>query len=525
MSYNSSVYNESYYETHCGDDYLRDNVWANVFARHADRIIKELNPKTVLDVGCAVGYLVEGLRDRGVEAEGIDVSEYALSVVRDDIKQYCSIQSATEPITKKYDLITCIEVMEHLAPEDFFVAIDNMCSATDMILFSSTPFDFNEESHYSVNEPSYWVERFAYNGFYHDVSYDPSYIAVQAMLFRRENKTQIDLIRGYESRLFALWRENCMLRDKVNISNARIGDLDRGNIEHAREIEEYKNELNNTKNEKDILTHKYEIELNNAKNEVVILTQQYENQLESEIRELKSKHDIELSAQATKFHMLINSEYQKRDEVQNKNECLGKRIRFLEKELFSAIRERDRLFHDNSKLITQNSNFESEKSQLTDGYENRISEITRKAELETDALKSELCGLREELARIKEFREDIYYKIAHKAFCHKKAKELRKIEPKKLMRKPSLYWSPVFNAEEYAKINPDITAEYGSKEKELLKHFIYHGMKEGRVASSEFDVMVYKEKNPDLSERFGEDYRLYYLHFIRLGVNESRICR
>ncbi len=34
--------------------------------------------RTVLDVGCATGYLVEVLRERGIDAEGCDVSQFAV---------------------------------------------------------------------------------------------------------------------------------------------------------------------------------------------------------------------------------------------------------------------------------------------------------------------------------------------------------------------------------------------------------------------------------------------------------------
>ena len=46
---------------------------ANFFDWIAERITRDINPKTVLDAGCAMGFLVEGLRARGVEAWGVDV--------------------------------------------------------------------------------------------------------------------------------------------------------------------------------------------------------------------------------------------------------------------------------------------------------------------------------------------------------------------------------------------------------------------------------------------------------------------
>lgn len=51
-----------------------------------------LNPNyKVLEIGCAKGYVVEALRDEGIDAWGIDVSDYAISCAREDIKPYLRV--------------------------------------------------------------------------------------------------------------------------------------------------------------------------------------------------------------------------------------------------------------------------------------------------------------------------------------------------------------------------------------------------------------------------------------------------
>lgn len=222
MDSNSFKYDETYYKSHCGNDYERNNGWEEIFAVYASHIVKELAPKTSLDVGCASGYMVESLRDRGVDAEGADISDYALSCVREDIKPYCFKHSATEPFEKKYDLVTCIEVLEHLSRNDISLAVENLCNTSDVVLFSSTPFDYDEESHISVHPVEFWAELFAYNGFYHDVQYDCSYLSVQAMLFRKNKKNEIDLIRDYERLLFQKHQENVAVRHKLVLSNENV---------------------------------------------------------------------------------------------------------------------------------------------------------------------------------------------------------------------------------------------------------------------------------------------------------------
>src|SRR3954471_23602195 len=105
------AYDAFYYANYCGDrPYDRDEKWLRFFASIADALVAGIAPRTVLDAGSAMGFLVEALRDRGVEADGVDVSEYAVGQVRADVRPFCRVGSVTEPFARRYDLIVCIEV-------------------------------------------------------------------------------------------------------------------------------------------------------------------------------------------------------------------------------------------------------------------------------------------------------------------------------------------------------------------------------------------------------------------------------
>lgn len=194
-------YNEGYYKNY-DTDYSNRAVWEVSFSRIADQLIRDFNPRTVLDAGCAWGYLVEALRDRGVQAYGIDISEYAISKVREDIKPYCAVGSLSEPLPNslpaKYDLVISIEVLEHLSAEDGDLAIKNLCALTDNIIISSTPDDFSDPTHINVQQPPYWIERFAKQGFYRSLFYDANYISNWAMRFEKIQTDITDLVFGYE---------------------------------------------------------------------------------------------------------------------------------------------------------------------------------------------------------------------------------------------------------------------------------------------------------------------------------------
>ncbi len=208
----AELFDARYYATGCGRKYERDEEWLAFFGGIADRIIADIGPQTVLDAGCALGFLVEGLRDRGVEAFGRDVSAFAIENVHPSIRPYCEMGSIAEPFSRRYDLIVSIEVLEHMPVEDARAAIVNMCRFTDDVLFSSTPFDYKEVTHFNVQPPEYWAELFAQQGFYRDVDFDASFITEWAVRFRRRQDPLHRIIRDYERGYWLLRKENRDLR-------------------------------------------------------------------------------------------------------------------------------------------------------------------------------------------------------------------------------------------------------------------------------------------------------------------------
>jgi len=211
-----------YYSHDCGIPYKRTEHWLNFFDKIAERIINDINPKSVLDAGCAWGFLVEALRNRGVDAYGIDISDYAISNVDRSIKDYCKVGSIAEPFERKYDLIVSIEVLEHMKSNDAIKAIENFCNSSDRVLFSSTPFDYKEVTHVNVHVPEYWSREFARNGFLRDLNFDASFITSWSSLFSNYHKSIPNLVFDYENKFWALNKENIDLRQHVLEQISRI---------------------------------------------------------------------------------------------------------------------------------------------------------------------------------------------------------------------------------------------------------------------------------------------------------------
>ncbi len=249
----SKLFDAYYFAHDCGRPYQRDESWLQFFDSIAERIVNDICPRTVLDAGCAMGFLVEMLRKRGVEAYGIDISEYAIENVHEDIRPFCRVASVVEPLDQDYDLIVCIEVLEHLTAREAEKAISQFCKHGRSVLFSSTPYDYKEITHVNVQPTEYWVELFARHDFFRNVDYDATHITPWTILFRQSQDTFPHIIRSYERRLWELLKSNTDLRslsleirnqlvDKENELSqltAQLHDL-RDSLDHVQKNEEEK---------------------------------------------------------------------------------------------------------------------------------------------------------------------------------------------------------------------------------------------------------------------------------------------
>ena len=223
----AALFDEHYFRHSCGPAYERSAHWLNFFDGIGEHIVRRMGPRTVLDAGCAMGFLVEALRDRGVEAFGLDISEYALQRVRDDLKPYCWLGSVLDPLPRRYDLIVCIEVLEHLPQTDSERALENLCRYCDDMLFSSTPEDYREATHFNVQPPEYWAEQFALQGFVHDVEFDGSFITPWATRFRRSQEPHHRVVRNYE-------RWHWLQRRQTQELRQAVGEMQKGLAEGER---------------------------------------------------------------------------------------------------------------------------------------------------------------------------------------------------------------------------------------------------------------------------------------------------
>ena len=84
--------------------------------------ILNLAEKSVLDIGCGGGILAEGLTHHGAHVTAIDMAEASLSVAKlhqyesnlDIDYRFCSAEDLAVEKPGSYDVITCLEMLEHV---------------------------------------------------------------------------------------------------------------------------------------------------------------------------------------------------------------------------------------------------------------------------------------------------------------------------------------------------------------------------------------------------------------------------
>ena len=123
--------------------------------RHEMRIIMDLISSlefsSVLDVGCGVGELLNELSmiNPNINISGLDISELSIKTCKERFRseQFWVKDCSQECLDKRFDLITCIDVIEHIEDDQSF--LDNLAKMTGKNLILVTL-----EGRMRRNEPS-----------------------------------------------------------------------------------------------------------------------------------------------------------------------------------------------------------------------------------------------------------------------------------------------------------------------------------------------------------------------------------
>ena len=156
----ANVYDEYFYREQ------RDR--SKLSARVVVPIIHELaSPRSVLDVGCGVGtwagvWLESGVADV-LAVDGDYVNRAMLQIPENLFLSH----DLTQPLElgRKFDVVTCFEVAEHLPAEVAPVLVGSLTRHSEIVVFSAAIPRQGGTGHVNEQWPSYWVQQFERLGF------------------------------------------------------------------------------------------------------------------------------------------------------------------------------------------------------------------------------------------------------------------------------------------------------------------------------------------------------------------------
>jgi SAM-dependent methyltransferase len=137
-------YDEAYFHANwrSGVNNYSIEVRREIEAKNPQLIRDVFQPRKVLDFGCGPGALLYFLHELGVDAEGIDFSEYARCSAPAEVRDKIHIFAADAPLPWKqaFDLVICREVLEHLTVHQVQKAVENMCRLSSRFIYITTRY-------------------------------------------------------------------------------------------------------------------------------------------------------------------------------------------------------------------------------------------------------------------------------------------------------------------------------------------------------------------------------------------------
>jgi SAM-dependent methyltransferase len=150
------------------DDEFFDAIreWARSSASViAPLIVRELHPRSVIDVGCGSGEWLAAFAAQGVtDYIGIDGNASSNLAIPPD---RLTTVDLLDPISmdRRFDLAISLEVAEHLPPERAAGFVADLCGLAPRILFSAAIPGQGGTSHVNERWPSWWSDLFNQHGY------------------------------------------------------------------------------------------------------------------------------------------------------------------------------------------------------------------------------------------------------------------------------------------------------------------------------------------------------------------------
>lgn len=133
----------------------------------APLVLRHLKPASILDVGCGAGaWLAAYLECGAADVVGVD-GHYVQpgQLLFDPARFRATDVSRPFHLGRRFDLVQCLEVAEHLDPAASVALVDNLVAHAPIVVFSAAPPGQGGEHHINERPYGYWRDLFAERGY------------------------------------------------------------------------------------------------------------------------------------------------------------------------------------------------------------------------------------------------------------------------------------------------------------------------------------------------------------------------
>lgn len=130
-------------------------------------ILKLLQPKSAIDVGCGVGSWLAVLKEFGVQdVLGVDVEFIDKKLLQIPEEQFYGFDLQKPlKIDRQFDLVLCLEVAGYIPEESAAALVNSLTQLGPVVLFSA-PIPFQpSQTKINLQWPEYWLNLFKQEGY------------------------------------------------------------------------------------------------------------------------------------------------------------------------------------------------------------------------------------------------------------------------------------------------------------------------------------------------------------------------
>lgn len=131
-------------------------------------LLKLTPVNSFIDIGCGTGTWLAVAKELGVKeilgVDGVDLTQDELKIPAENFIKRDLTKSIDRG--KKFDILFCLEVAEHLPAEFAKTLIDTLTKHSGLIIFSAAIPGQDGQNHLNEQWPDYWQKLFSANGYY-----------------------------------------------------------------------------------------------------------------------------------------------------------------------------------------------------------------------------------------------------------------------------------------------------------------------------------------------------------------------